>query len=65
MHDLPGLVVHLHLLLRIAVRLEHVDLGNHIVGQLMGELLDGLDLTVLNHLLILLLQLCHRSGTGT
>ena len=31
----------------------------------MGELLDSLHLTLFYHFLILLLQLCHRCGTGT
>ena len=65
MHDLTRLVVHLHLLLGIAIGLEYVNLRNHIVSQLVGELLDSLHLTLFYHLLILLLQFGHGSGTGT
>ena len=65
MHNLLRLVVHLHLLLRIAIGLEHVNLGNHVISQLMRELLDGLHLAVLYHLLILLLKLSHSGSTGT
>ena len=64
-HNLPCLVVHLHLFLRVAIGLEHVDLRNHVVGQLMGELLDGLHLARLYNLLVLLLQFGHSGGTGT
>ena len=65
MHDLTRLVVHLHLLLRVAVGLEHVNLRNHVVSQLMGELLDRLHLTRFDHLLVLLLQFGHGGSTGT
>ena len=65
MHNLPRLVIHLHLLLRIAIGLEHVYLRYHIVGQLVGKFLHGLHLAFLHHLLILLLQLGHGSGTGS
>ena len=64
MHDLARLIVHLHLLLRIAIGLEHVYLGYHVVGQLMGELLDGLHLARFHDLAVLLLQLGHSCGTG-
>ena len=63
MHDLTGLIVHLHLLLRVAVGLEHVNLGNHVVSQLVGELLDGLHLTLFDHLLVLLLEFGHSCST--
>ena len=59
-HYLLGLVEHLHLLLGVAVRLEHIYLRNYIICQLVSKLFNGLYLTFLNHLLILLLQFCHR-----
>ena len=65
MHDLAGLVVHLHLFLGIAVGLEHVNLRNDVVSQLMRELLDGLHFTLFYHFLVLLLQFCHSGSTGT
>lgn len=39
-HDLLGLVIHLHLFLGIVVVKEHVDVGNEVVGKLIGEFLD-------------------------
>ena len=65
MHNLLRLVIHLHLLLRVAVGLEDVNLRNDVVGQLVGELLHGLHLARLDHLLILLLQFGHGGSTGT
>ena len=63
-HDLTGLVEHLHLLLRIPIVLEHVYLRNHIVGQLVSELIHRHRLAFYQ-LLILLLQLCHGRCAGT
>ena len=65
MHDLLCLVEHLHLLLRIAVGLEDVNLWNNVIGQLVREFLDGLHLAGLYNLLVLLLQFGHSGGTGT
>ena len=65
MHNLARLVIHLHLFLRVAVGLEDVNLRNDVVSQLVGKLLDGLYLTLFYHLLILLLQFGHSSGTST
>ena len=65
MHDLLRLVEHLHLFLRVAVGLEDVNLRNDVIGQLVGELLDGLHLASLHNLLVLLLKLSHSGGTGT
>ena len=65
MHYLPGLVVHLHLLLRVVVRRHLVDLRYDVVGKLMRELVDSRHLAVLNHLLVLLFQLFHGSRTGS
>ena len=65
MHDLAGLVEHLHLFLCIAIGLEHINLWNDIISQLVGELLDGLHLASLNNLLVLLLQLLHGSSAST
>ena len=64
MHDLTGLVEHFHLLLGVAVGLEHVDLRDDIVSQLVGKLLDGLNLAILYHLLVLLLQFGHGGGAA-
>ena len=64
MHDLACLVVHLHLLLGVTVLGEDVDLRDDIVGQLIGELLDGDRLTI-EHLAILGLQFLHGCGSRT
>ena len=64
MHDLTGLVEHLHLLLRVAIVLEHVNLRNHVVCQLISELVDGW-LLAFHQFLVLLLQFSHSSGTST
>ena len=53
-HDLARLVVHLQFLLRVVIVAEDVDLGDEVVGELVGELLhlglfascDGLDLVI-------------------
>ena len=63
MHDLARLVEHLHLLLRVVVIGEHVDMRNHVIGQLEGEfrhrgLLARADLGILR------LQLRHGGGSG-
>ena len=58
-------LVHLHRLLRVDVWLEHVNLRDEVVGQLVRELLDGLHLARLYQFAILLLQLLHGGGTGT
>ena len=65
MHNLTCLVKHLHLLLGVAIWLEHVNLRDNVISQLVGELLYGLNLTILYHLFVLLLQFGHGSGTGT
>ena len=65
MHNLASLVEHLHLLLGVSVWLEHVNLWDNIVSQLVGKLLNGLYLTILNHLLVLLLQFGHSGCTCT
>ena len=64
MHDFACLVEHLHLLLRIAVVGEDVDLRDDVVGQLIGKLVhrDGLSV---EHLAVLLLQLGHGGGSST
>ena len=66
MQDLACLVEHLHLLLGVAVVGEDVNLRNHIVGKLIGELVDR-DGFALNDLPVLLLQLRHslRAGAGS
>ena len=64
MHDLLGLVVHLHLLLGVAVVGEDVDLRDDIECQLVSELLDCRFLTG-EHLAVLLVELGHRGGSGT
>ena len=61
MHDLARLVKHLHLLLRVGVIGEHVDMGNYVVGQLECELADrrlpaGAQLGILRD------QFVHRRG---
>ena len=65
MHDLAGLVKHLHLLLGVIVRSHLVNLWDDIVCQLMRELIDMLSLTGLDDILILLLKFSHGSSTGT
>ena len=64
-HDFASLIKHLHLFLGIAVVCEDIYLRNDIICQLMREFLHRFHLTVFHHLLILLLQFCHRSCTGT
>ena len=58
MEDLARLVEHLHLFLGVAVVGEHVYLRNHVVCQLVGELVHGHALA-LHYLAVLLLQLSH------
>ena len=65
MHYLARLVVHFHLLLGVVGVGHHVYLRNDVVGQLMGELLDGRDLSLGHYLAILLLQLGHGGRPGT
>ena len=48
MHDLAGLVIHLHLLLGVIVRSHLVNLWDDIICQLMSELIDMLSLTGLD-----------------
>ena len=62
MHDLLGLVVHLHLLLGVSILSEHVNLGNHVEGQLIGELLDR-GLFTGQHLTVLFVQLRHSGSS--
>ena len=62
MHDLASLVEHLHLLLGIAVICEDVNLRDHVVSQLVGELADC-DGLALHNLLILLLKFGHSLGS--
>ena len=64
MHDLARLVEHLHLLLRVAVVGEDVNLRNDIVSQLVSEFIDG-GRTAIEHLAVLLLQFGHGCCTGT
>ena len=65
MQDLACLVEHLHFLLGVAVVGEDVDLRNHIVGELIGELVDRNGFA-LNDLPVLLLKFGHglRAGAG-
>ena len=63
MHDFPRLVEHLHLLFRIVVLKEDVDVRDHVVGELVGELVHGRLFTG-DYLLELMAQLVHRRGTG-
>ena len=63
MHYLARLVKHLHLLLRVAIVLEHVNLRYHVVCQLISELVYC-RLLIVGQLLILLLQLCHSCCSG-
>ena len=53
-HNLAGLMIHLHLLLGIVVVGHHVNLWNDVVGQLMGKLVDGLYLALGENLTVLL-----------
>ena len=64
MHNLAGLVEHLHLLLGVAVVGEHVNLRNHVVGELVGELAYSNRLVV-DEFLVFLLQFGHGSCAGT
>ena len=61
-HNLACLVEHLHLFLGVTIVGEDVNLRNHIISQLIGKLIDGNFFTV-EHLTVLLLQLCHSSCT--
>ena len=60
MHDFASLAVHLHLLLRVAVFGEYVDLRNQIVSKLIGKFFDRRFFTF-EKLRILFYQLVHRS----
>ena len=61
--DVP-FVVHLHLFLGISVFSEHINLGNQIECQLIGEFLHGHGFTR-QYLAILFVQLIHSSGACT
>ena len=63
-HDFLRLVVHLHLLLRVAVVAEDVNLRNHVESQLIGELLDG-GLLAGKYLAVLFVEFCHCRCSGT
>ena len=63
-HDFACLVVHLHLLLGVVVGGHLVDLRDDVVGELVGELIDGLGFARLDEFLVLLLELGHGSCTG-
>ena len=58
MHDLASLIKHLHLLLGVVVLGEDVNVGNHVVCQLVSKLLYC-RLLVRYDLLILVLELGH------
>ena len=62
-HDLPALVLHLHFLAGVALELLAADLGDQVVGDLVGE---GLDIHVLTLLqgLDLVFQLRHTGNAG-
>ena len=63
MHDFTRFVEHLHLLLGVKVVGEDIDLGYHVVGQLVIELLyrGGF---AFHELFVLMHQLGHGGGTG-
>ena len=63
MHDLAGLVEHLHLFLGIVVLCEDIDLRDEVERQLVLETLDG-DGLACQYLTVLLVELLHGSGTG-
>ena len=62
MHNLLGLVVHLHLFLGVAVVLEHVNLRDEVEGELVGELVDR-HFFAGQHLAVLLIKLVHGGLT--
>ena len=64
-HNLACLVKHLHFLLRIVILHHLIDLRNHIIGQLMGELFNCFHFTLIHQFAILLLQFSHCSCPGS
>ena len=63
-HNLAGLVEHLHLLFGITVVGEYVDLRNEVECQLVSEFFNGYGFAC-QYLAVLLVQLIHGSGAGT
>ena len=63
MHNFLGLVVHFHFLLGVTVIEENVDVGNDVVGELMGEFFHG-GLLASAELAVLLNEFVHSSSTG-
>ena len=64
-HDLPALILHLHFLAGVAIALLTADLGNQVVGDLVGEHLGLIGLTLPQGLhLVLKLDGAACAGTG-
>ena len=64
MHDLAGLIEHLHLFFGIVVLSENIDLRNKVERQLILEAFDG-DWLTCQHLTVLLVKFVHGGGTST